>query len=588
MADFGSFRDHFCIDFIGTSKAAKIQRDASKKTTRTLRPPYDIDYALAKEIVQSGQSDEDWDALRQGKGPWPDDERRGWQQYRKYSLDKLMKMMDSYKQTSGTVLYHPLISPFMILLMINNEYFDPSLPIGTWKAARTQRDTSKETTKALCPPFDCSVVSDVHAAINALRSPIIAPIPVERIVSAGSGMQVAALFTKTDGEEAFDFVHAFEAFEGRCVELCSGSMSEELVLCAITSITAFFWRKLASHVDPFGPVLTYNYNAKDFAGTSQAGKRPDETIFLNDFLAGKGEHKCNRTELGNAVAEQMTKLAGYNHVEYGTHIVCLPVYSAAGSLVEYGVVDVRTKLYYPASRFNVVMAADRCECFVGAINFFRLLRTMAPYIPNSPSPIFRDLQGLTFFDKYVLKKVPEACTCPQALYDLLATGSVPCAAKVEKSGKKLKVSPVGVRTPDRGQGLSLAEVRTAIKACLKCLAYLHHRNFVHRDIRWANLIRVYKSRSDGSVESVSFIVIDFEFSGEHGEPMLIQDYIFRDEVPYGQPYNASHDLFFVGKLILTWAESNNITLDALAQSMVETLQSGPVNAQDALALEWLA
>jgi hypothetical protein len=61
----------------------------------------EADYAVPKEIVQSGQSDEDWDILRGGKGAWPDDHRKAWKQYRIYSLDKLVEMMEAYKQSRG-------------------------------------------------------------------------------------------------------------------------------------------------------------------------------------------------------------------------------------------------------------------------------------------------------------------------------------------------------------------------------------------------------------------------------------------------------------------------------------------------------
>ena len=77
------------------------------------------DYTVAKEIVQSGQSDEDWDALRQGKGPWPDDEKKGWKQYRKY---KLVEMMEFYKHTAGITLLNSLLSAFMIHMMTYNGY----------------------------------------------------------------------------------------------------------------------------------------------------------------------------------------------------------------------------------------------------------------------------------------------------------------------------------------------------------------------------------------------------------------------------------------------------------------------------------
>ena len=31
----------------------------------------EVDYTVAKLIVQSGQLDEEWDSLRQGRGTWP-------------------------------------------------------------------------------------------------------------------------------------------------------------------------------------------------------------------------------------------------------------------------------------------------------------------------------------------------------------------------------------------------------------------------------------------------------------------------------------------------------------------------------------
>ena len=60
------------------------------------------DYDIAKAIVQSGQSGDDWDTLRQGKGSWPEDERKGWKQYRNYSLTELKEEMRIYKQNTAS------------------------------------------------------------------------------------------------------------------------------------------------------------------------------------------------------------------------------------------------------------------------------------------------------------------------------------------------------------------------------------------------------------------------------------------------------------------------------------------------------
>jgi len=58
------------------------------------------DYSVAKSIVQSGQSDEEWDSLRQGKGNWPM-EKKTWKQFRAYSLQELKDEMKAYNQTKS-------------------------------------------------------------------------------------------------------------------------------------------------------------------------------------------------------------------------------------------------------------------------------------------------------------------------------------------------------------------------------------------------------------------------------------------------------------------------------------------------------
>ena len=60
------------------------------------------DYTVAKSIVQSGQLDEDWDSLRQGKGIWPV-QKETWKQFRAYSLQELKDEMKLYKQSKGNV-----------------------------------------------------------------------------------------------------------------------------------------------------------------------------------------------------------------------------------------------------------------------------------------------------------------------------------------------------------------------------------------------------------------------------------------------------------------------------------------------------
>jgi len=64
------------------------------------------DYDIAKAIVQSGQSDNEWDILRYDSGSWPEDERKGWKQYRNYSMNELKEEMRIYKKNTGIVHQH--------------------------------------------------------------------------------------------------------------------------------------------------------------------------------------------------------------------------------------------------------------------------------------------------------------------------------------------------------------------------------------------------------------------------------------------------------------------------------------------------
>jgi len=107
----------------------------------------DNDYAVAKDIVQSGHSGEDWDAFRHGKGSWPDDERKSWKQYRNYSLDKLIEMMESYKRTKGISLlntFHPTFLPHMMAYYryVRNHFLSASAGQPAYKAQYDQAHQS--------------------------------------------------------------------------------------------------------------------------------------------------------------------------------------------------------------------------------------------------------------------------------------------------------------------------------------------------------------------------------------------------------------------------------------------------------------
>ena len=144
--------------------------------------------------------------------------------------------------------------------------------------------------------------------------------------------------------------------------------------------------------------------------------RPDETDYLNDFMVCKSEHK--ESDLHIAISELTSKLSGYNHIEYGLRIIYLPVIAAAGTMIEFAFVDVRTKIYHHVARYDIMECGGaRVVHIVRMINFFRLIHTMAPYIPANPTPLFKTINDITYCESHITKKLKLNCTCPEALYE---------------------------------------------------------------------------------------------------------------------------------------------------------------------------
>jgi hypothetical protein len=247
------------------------------------------------------------------------------------------------------------------------------------KVSRKPQDSSADIIVQLCLPFAADALNDVAQLKNAMKARPLVKIPVSRIIPVGSGLGDSSFFEDRVDSEARLLVDRYVAFEDRTMEFKPG-MSEEVVLACITEITGMMWRKLALCCG-LTAVFDYNYNKKDSSGDTEGDARPDETDYLNNFMVCKSEH--NDTDLAQAVEELTEKLSNYNVVEYGTKIAYLPVLAAAGQSVEFGLVDVRTRIYHLAVRYDLRDVGQRVRCFISSINVFRIIRTMEPFIPTN-------------------------------------------------------------------------------------------------------------------------------------------------------------------------------------------------------------
>lgn len=56
------------------------------------------EYLVAKSLLLSGLSDDEWTALREGKGDWPV-ETQQWKKYRHFSIPELKEMILAYTKS---------------------------------------------------------------------------------------------------------------------------------------------------------------------------------------------------------------------------------------------------------------------------------------------------------------------------------------------------------------------------------------------------------------------------------------------------------------------------------------------------------
>ena len=102
----------------------------------------------------------------------------------------------------------------------------------------------------------------------------------------------------------------------------------------------------------------------------------------------------------------------------------------------------------------------------------------------------------------------------------------------------LQLSPVGFIPRPK----EITELKAIIRDVLHGLQWLHSHGYVHRDVRWVNIIKECNGRAR---------LIDLEYAGLEGRPDLE---VALDHWPnlVGGQYRKETDIYSVGKLIMEY------------------------------------
>ncbi|PNW83402.1 hypothetical protein CHLRE_05g244550v5 [Chlamydomonas reinhardtii] len=395
------------------------------------------------------------------------------------------------------------------------------------------------------------------------------------------------------------------------------------------------WWLLAKHTKVVW--LTMDRNVVDPTEATVGQLRPDFLCWVNGALLLKGEEKATDAGLKDAVAELQDKMSRawvdgtVQQRQGGADDVpspCMLAYAAAGSKLQFIALvpeqattaggGVRAE---PISQvLDTRQFEDRLTAVIAAFNIWRLLVGYAAM--DAPAPALPVGQTLKFdgskvtmlpgLPGFVRKVIPnfkdshEEYTTFQVLHDLYGAISKPLhrsavvqavdgTPRMQADGSYLvHLTPPGV--PCVEPPGSEDELRGVVACVLRGLAALHAEGFVHRDVRWRNIIYL---PAEGR-----WLLIDLEHAGRvdcdcRRPPFPLQHW--SDRILEGDgTYSPASDLRMVAEQLMASQEDGDgragallvrrppFTLSAAGQDLRRQLLQADSSSREQLAAALLA
>ncbi|DBB07141.1 TPA: hypothetical protein ACH3X1_011712 [Trebouxia sp. C0004] len=344
---------------------------------------------------------------------------------------------------------------------------------------------------------------------------------------------------------------------------------------------------------------------KEDASITIADKRRDYMQHLDNVLVVGGEDKPKRELMQKAVQELLDKHKGANAAVYGD-LGYLILFATAADAVRVFALNLHqnARLEPLIPEFVMVDLLGRQRIVKLFINLIRWLRTvhelsLLPPPPPAqllvpfkrPSPYPADEAGHQQSEVEItlrFKGVEKLFTVPgshvQELLDvygllqhLQLPGAILCKSlqvngeqlklqypmsKQRKASRRSRSCSVRLRLEPLGALVRItgtAQLRSLVSCILTTLKHVHQHDFVHRDIRLDNVLRV----NDG------WLLIDWELAGRTNQLVWWEGKLLPDAVKHRtEPFTCKTDLWQLGMLIKTATVCADVAITSFADRLL--------------------
>ncbi|KAF8418321.1 hypothetical protein EV426DRAFT_324156 [Tirmania nivea] len=316
------------------------------------------------------------------------------------------------------------------------------------------------------------------------------------------------------------------------------------------------------------------------SGTTADKTRPDFLCWMRGALVLRGEEKSATENLEDAYMELSSKFGKWSLAFYG-QLPFIFAYATSGTKIQFCLLTPDGR----CQRLNQMLydagfAVDRLSIFRTTINIVRFLRKFESLLPPELIRLYTrhnrpDGVTVTIYPSEVIKRVPTARITEDlyALYSLILAERPPYIVNFTQqplygSNKtSLHLYPVGFKP----RPCEEAQLRRIIQDVLQGLKWLHNHDYVHRDIRWDNIIIDKNGRAH---------LIDLEYAGKAGAVNFKLEHWPPAAASF---YPKTADLYLVGQLMNT---SRHVLEDSGLVFMQKLIKE-ELDVEDALSDAWL-